>query len=60
MKKGIKLVKEDINLNYFIKEIADEMQTIAKDTKMGIKFIPSKNNPSITADPIQLQRVIKI
>ena len=35
------------------------MQTIAKDTKMGIKFIPSKNNPSITADPIQLQRVIK-
>lgn len=57
--KGIKLVKEDILLNPFIKEIADEMQTIAKDTRMGIKFIPSKNNPVILADPIQLQRVIK-
>lgn len=57
--KGIHLVKEDIQINSFTKEIVDEMQTIANNVKINISFTPLNKNLSINADPIQLQRVIK-
>ncbi len=57
--KGISLLKEDINLNTFVSEIVSEMQGIANDAKIDIKFTPYKNDFSISADPMQMQRVIK-
>lgn len=56
---GIRLVKEKINLNQFVKSIVDEMQSIANDAKIGINFKASSDNYNISADPMQLQRVIK-
>ena len=57
--QGIKLVKENFALNPFIEEIVSEMQPLAADVKTSINFIPQANNPQITADPMQLRRVIK-
>ncbi len=57
--KGINLYKENIDINAFTEGIVSEMQSIAKDSKIEIKFIPDKTNPQITADKMQLQRVIK-
>ena len=57
--QGIKLLKESINLNWFINEIVNEMQPIANDSKITINFEAGKNNLSIDADPTQLRRVIK-
>lgn len=57
--QGIKLVKENFALNPFIEEIVSEMQPLAADVKTSINFIPQANNPQITADQMQLRRVIK-
>jgi len=57
--KGIKLVKEDIDLNSFIKKTVKEMTPLAKNAKIGINFTPDSENPKLNADPTQLQRVIK-
>ncbi len=57
--QGIKLVKETFALNPFIEEIVSEMQPLAADVKTSINFTPQANNPQITADPMQLRRVIK-
>lgn len=57
--KGISLYKENIDINTFALGIVNEMQSIAKDAKIEIKFIPDKTNPQITADKMQIQRVIK-
>ncbi|MBQ8460251.1 PAS domain-containing protein [bacterium] len=57
--KGIKLVKEKIVLNNFLKQIVKEMTPLANEIKVGINFEPDKENPSIIADPTQLRRVIK-
>ncbi len=56
---GIILFKEKIRLNQFVKEIVNEMQGIANDSKLGIQFYPTNEEHIISADPIQLQRVIK-
>lgn len=57
--QGIKLVKETFALNPFIEEIVSEMQPLAADVKTSINFTPQTNNPQITADKMQLKRVIK-
>lgn len=57
--KGIKLVKEEIALNPFIESIVNEMQPLAQNIKIKIKFKPETNNPAIQADPMQLKRIIK-
>jgi sensory transduction histidine kinase len=57
--QGIKLVKETFALNPFIEEIVSEMQPLAADVKTSINFTPQANNPQITADKMQLKRVIK-
>lgn len=56
---GIRLVKEKITINQFVKGIVDEMQSIANDVKVGINFKEPTDNYTISADPMQLQRVIK-
>ena len=57
--KGIKLYKEDVELNSFVKGIVDEMQGIANDNKIKILFNPSEAKPVLTIDPMQFQRVVK-
>ena len=57
--QGIKLVKETFALNPFIEEIVSEMQPLAADVKTSINFTQQANNPQITADKMQLKRVIK-
>ena len=55
---GIKLIKEDIMLNDFLKNIATEMSLIASDA--GIKIsIEENNNLHVLADKMQLTRVVK-
>ena len=57
--KGIDLVKETIDLNIFIEDTIHEMEPIAHDNKINIIFNPDKTRPTINADRIQMQRVIK-
>lgn len=57
--KGITLCKENIEINSFVKSIVDEMQGIANDAKIGINFTPDKVKHIISADPLQMQRVVK-
>lgn len=57
--QGIKLFKEDIDLNLFVQKVVDEMIPIANNVKLDINFIPNKDNPHINADTTQLTRVIK-
>lgn len=57
--KGIKLFKKDIDVNSFVKEISKEMASVATGSKIKITFNPSADNPRLSADPTQLQRVIK-
>ena len=56
--KGIKLVKENIMLNEFLTEIVNETLPIANNSGININF-KSKRNINISADPMQLERVIK-
>ena len=57
--QGIKLVKEDIKLNPFVEKIVQEMIPIANESKIDIKFTPNADKPVVSADPMQLTRVIK-
>lgn len=55
---GIELVKENIRLNKFVKEIAEEMNPIAEKSGMNINFTESEEI-ELNADYSQLKRVIK-
>lgn len=55
---GIKLVKENIMLNKFLSDIITETQPIANNSGITIYFTPTRDI-KVTADPIQLERVIK-
>lgn len=57
--KGITLFKETIHLNNFVEEIVEEMKGLANDAKTGILFNSDNKEHLISADPLQLQRVIK-
>jgi len=55
---GIKLLKETIKLNEFLTDIVEQVQPIATNAGLVINFIPQRNT-AISADPVQLERVIK-
>ena len=55
---GVKLYKENITLNEFLSDIIAEMQPIAAESNIQIKFNVSTNR-SIMADKLQLGRVVK-
>ena len=55
---GIPLLKENIKLNEFISNIVDQVQPIATNAGLIINFTPKKNL-SVSADTMQLERVIK-
>lgn len=55
---GVKLVKENILLDKFITDIIEETQPIAHNLGIEI-FYNSKRDLKVTADPMQLERVIK-
>lgn len=55
---GMKLVKENILLDKFLQRITDETQPIAKSAGMKINY-KSERNLKVTADTIQLERVVK-
>ncbi len=57
--QGIKLVKETISLNIFLQDIVNEMRPLANESKIGIEFEQNSSNPTVYADAMQLQRVIK-
>lgn len=57
--QGIKPLKETFLLNPFLEEIVNEMQPLANNIKISINFTPSSGNPTLFADPMQIQRVIK-
>lgn len=56
--KGIKLLKENIKLNGFINGIIDDITPFAAMSGLKVNFNPSRDI-KVTADPMQLQRVIK-
>lgn len=55
---GVKLVKDNIMLDKFITDIIEETQPIAHNLGIEI-FYNSKRDLKVTADPMQLERVIK-
>lgn len=57
--QGIKLIKNEFEINPCIEEIIEEMQPIAKDNKIEINYQPSNAVKIINADSMQLRRVIK-
>lgn len=57
--QGIKLIRNDFEINPYIEGIIEEMQPIAKDSKLEVKYIPSDTVKTINADSVQLRRVIK-
>ena len=56
--KGIKLIKENIMLDEFLTDIITETQPIAKISNIKINY-SSKRDINVSADPMQLERVIK-
>lgn len=56
--KGIKLLKENIKLNGFINGIIDDITPFAAMSGLKVNFNPTRDI-KVTADPMQLQRVIK-
>ena len=56
--KGIKLLKENIKLNGFINGIIEDITPFAAIQGLKVNFYPPRDI-KVTADPIQLQRVIK-
>lgn len=57
--KGIKLLKENIKLNGFITDIVEDVTPIAAiSAGVKVNFTP-KRDIKVTADPIQLERVVK-
>lgn len=57
--KGIELHKEDLELNTFTQDVVNNMLPLTKDLNININFYPSKSNPIVNGDRLQLQRVIK-
>ncbi len=55
---GITLKKENIMLDKFIDKIIEDTSPIAHDAKLKVVFKKSRNI-KVTADPMQLERVIK-
>lgn len=55
---GIELNKENIELTPYIKSIVDEMNPIAEKSGFHLKF-NNKENLSVSADSVQLKRVVK-
>ncbi|MBQ1612714.1 MAG: HAMP domain-containing histidine kinase, partial [Alphaproteobacteria bacterium] len=55
---GITLKKENIMLDKFIDKIIEDTSPIANDAKLKVVFNKSRNI-KVTADPMQLERVIK-
>lgn len=55
---GIKLRKENILLNGFINEIIQETEPVASQAGLKVNFTEGRNI-KVTADPMQLERVIK-
>ncbi len=56
--KGIKLLKENIKLKGFINSIVEDVTPLAAMSGIKVNFNPVRDI-KVTADPIQLQRVIK-
>lgn len=56
--KGIKLLKENIKLNGFINSIVEDVTPLAAMSGIKVNFNPLRDI-KVTADPMQLQRVIK-
>ncbi len=56
---GIPLLKENIKLNEFLTDIVDEVQPIATNSGLVINFTPSEKNLTVSADVMQLKRVVK-
>lgn len=55
---GISLKKENVMLNAFIDKIVEDTKPIAHDAKLKVVFNKSRDI-KVTADPMQLERVIK-
>ncbi len=56
---GIPLLKENIKLNEFLSDIVHEVQPIATNSGLVINFTPSEKNLTVSADVMQLKRVVK-
>ncbi len=56
--KGVRLYKENIMLNKFLSDIAEQTRPIASNSGIDIVFTPSRDI-KVTADPMQLERVVK-
>lgn len=56
--EGIALEKENLDLDLFLNEIVDEMESIAEKSGLKINFSPKKQMP-VFADKMQLKRVVK-
>lgn len=55
---GIKLLKENTKLNDFLANIIYEVQPIASNSGITLRFEPEKNR-TVAVDQLQLQRVVK-
>jgi two-component system sensor histidine kinase ResE len=55
---GVKLFKENIMLNKFLSDVVEKTQPIANNSGITIYFEPARDI-KVTADPIQLERVVK-
>ena len=56
---GIPLLKENIKLNEFLTDIVNEVQPIAANSGLVINFTPTEKNLTVSADVMQLKRVVK-
>lgn len=56
---GIPLLKENIKLNEFLTDIVNEVQPIAANSGLVINFNPTEKNLTVSADVMQLKRVVK-
>lgn len=56
---GIPLLKENIKLNEFLTDIVNEVQPIAANAGLVINFTPAEKNLTVSADVMQLKRVVK-
>ncbi|MBP3924930.1 PAS domain-containing sensor histidine kinase [bacterium] len=55
---GIQLAKESVKLGNFVSNIVEEVQPIAENSQIKLNFY-LKKDLKISADPLQLERVIK-
>ncbi len=57
--KGVELYKEKTNLNALIENVIKDMQPIANEGGININYISKLNDPIVSIDEMQIQRVIK-